>query len=321
MTETLRGMRVYRDPGEVPPAEGRVVTIGAFDGVHLGHRAVLRLVRELASARTLAATILTFDRHPAEVVRPEHAPPLLTTTAQKLVLLAQTGAVDECLVLRFDEARSRESAEDFVETVLVGSLGARLVVVGSDFHFGYRRRGDVALLERMGADLGFEVLGLGLVATPDGRAASDGSPPYSSTRVREVLRAGDVEEAAAILGRPHEVEGVLDAAAAVVAVDARLCVPAPGRYRGEIVPAPSATTGGAGEGIFAATGVDAVAGGGAGAVAGGAADAVATGGAATIRFEAVSAGGEAHRLLVAPGPAVRLPPPGPVLVRFLAPAL
>ena len=130
--------------------------------------------------------MLTFDRHPAEVVRPGSAPKLLTTLEQKLELLEATGAVDECLVLPFDATRSKEPAEQFVEELLASALRARLVVVGADFHFGYRRHGDVPLLQRMGAELGFETIGLGLVAAPD----RDAGVPYSSTRIRELLARG-----------------------------------------------------------------------------------------------------------------------------------
>src|SRR3954453_4644500 len=202
-------MRIYRDPAEVAAVtRERAVTIGAFDGVHLGHQAVLRLVRELAGARGLSATVLTFDKHPAEVVRPDSAPCLLTTLEQKLELLEATDAVDECLVLSFDVARSKEPAEQFGEELLASVLHARLVVVGSDFHFGYRRHGDVPLLQRMGAELGFETIGLGLVAPTDSLTMpSSGAAPYSSTRVRMLLANGDVEGVAAILDRPHEVRG------------------------------------------------------------------------------------------------------------------
>ena len=236
-------MIVWRDPNAVGPpvgesTAGRAVAIGAFDGVHLGHQAVLRLVHDLARARNLSATVLTFDRHPAEVVRPGSAPKLLTTLEQKLELLEATGAVDECLVLAFDEARSKEPAEDFVGEVLAGVLGARLVVVGADFHFGYRRHGDVSLLQRMGAELGFEVLGLGLVASPESEDTPDGGVPYSSTEARSLLARGDVERAAAILGRPHEVRGGVERGdqrgrelgfpTANVAVPERICLPADG---------------------------------------------------------------------------------------------
>jgi len=216
-------MKVYRDPAELTAESvltnlpknlrdgefvggGRAVTIGAFDGVHLGHQAVLRLVRELAQARGLSATVLTFDRHPAEVVRPGSAPKLLTTLDQKLELLEATNAVDECVVLPFDASRSKEPAEQFVEELLASALRARLVVVGADFHFGYRRHGDVPLLQLMGAELGFETIGLGLVAAHD----RDTGIPYSSTRIRELIAAGDVEGATAMLGRPHEVRGPVE---------------------------------------------------------------------------------------------------------------
>jgi riboflavin kinase/FMN adenylyltransferase len=197
-------------------------------------------VHDLSRARRLSSTVLTFDRHPAEVVRPASAPKLLTTLDQKLELLDATGSVDECLVLAFDEARSKEPAEDFVSEVLAGVLDARLVVVGADFHFGYKRHGDVALLQRMGSELGFEVLGLNLIA-PE---ADDGLP-YSSTRARELLARGDVVAAAAILGRPHEVRGTVERGdqrgrelgfpTANVAVPERVCLPADGVFAGTYI--------------------------------------------------------------------------------------
>jgi riboflavin kinase / FMN adenylyltransferase len=221
------------DPCAVRPvSNGRAVTIGAFDGVHLGHQAVLRLVSDLAHARDLTATVLTFDRHPAEIVRPAFAPKVLTTLPQKLELMAATRTVDECMILPFDEQRSHETAERFVEELLASCLHTRLVVVGTDFHFGFRRHGDITLLQRMGAELGFEALGLGLVASPDGSSAADGALPYSSTRVRALLAEGDVEGAAAILGRPHEIRGDLarEDGTDVLLVSSRICVPMPGLY-------------------------------------------------------------------------------------------
>ncbi|MCL4293373.1 MAG: bifunctional riboflavin kinase/FAD synthetase [Acidimicrobiia bacterium] len=219
-------------------SSGSVVTIGAYDGVHLGHRAVLRLVRELADARGLEAVVVTFDRHPAQVVRPESAPKLLTTLEQKLELLAGTGLPDAVALLTFDDERAREPAEAFVHDVLVEKLAARMVVVGADFHFGHRRGGDVPLLEEMGKDLGFEVIGLGLVAP----GADPGHEPYSSTRVRRLLAAGDVAGAAAMLARPHETWGSVERGdgrgagigfpTANVAVPAEMCLPADGIYAG-----------------------------------------------------------------------------------------
>lgn len=198
-------MEVLHDVRGCPrPPEGSVVTIGAFDGVHLGHRALIGEVRRRALGLGARTAVVTFDRHPATVVRPESAPRLLTDLDQKLELLASTG-VDLTLVVHFDEARSKEPAEEFVTEVLVGCLAARLVVVGADFHFGHQRRGNVGLLREMGGALGFEVEGLELVTV-----ASSGPEPVSSTAIRAALAAGDVERAAVMLGRPHEVRGVVE---------------------------------------------------------------------------------------------------------------
>ena len=238
-------MQIVRDLAGYKPARGgAVVTIGAYDGVHLGHQAVLRLVRELATGRGQSAVCLTFDRHPAEVVRPGTAPCQLTTLDQKLELLAATGYLDTTAVLTFDETRSREPAEEFVRTVLVAGLAAKRVVVGADFHFGHRRHGTVRLLEQMGAELGFEVVGLGLIPI-------DGDPdatPYSSTEIRRLLADGRVAAAAAMLGRPprpYEVRGrvipgdgrgrSLDFPTANVDVSSRTCLPADGIYAGTFV--------------------------------------------------------------------------------------
>jgi riboflavin kinase/FMN adenylyltransferase len=189
------------------PTDPSVVTIGAYDGVHLGHRAVIAKVRDLAAERGLQTVVVTFDRHPAMVVRPESAPKLLTDLDQKLELLEATG-VDATYVVHFDEERSKETAEEFVDEVLVGCLSARAVVVGEDFHFGHKRGGNVDLLRRMGADQGFTVEGLDLVG-PDGTPAGDG-PNVSSTAIRALLADGDVAGASALLGRPHEVRGTVE---------------------------------------------------------------------------------------------------------------
>jgi riboflavin kinase/FMN adenylyltransferase len=219
-------------------ARGTAVTIGVYDGVHLGHQKVLQLLRDLADARDLEAVCVTFDRHPAEVVRPDSAPKLLTTLEQKLELLEATGYLDRCFVLHFDEARSRQPADEFVREVFVEGAGARVVVVGADFHFGRARGGNVALLERMGAELGFAVVGLGLEAAPGGVV-------YSSTRIRERLAEGDVAGAADLLGHPHEVRGRVEVGdrrgrelgfpTANLMVPARICLPADGIYAGTFV--------------------------------------------------------------------------------------
>jgi riboflavin kinase/FMN adenylyltransferase len=223
-------MDVVTDPATfAAPSAGTAVTIGAYDGVHRGHQFVIAQLHRLAAVGGLETVVLTFDRHPAAVVRPESAPKLLTDLGQKLEILASTG-VDHTVVLRFDEARSREEPEDFVREMLVDALRARVVVVGEDFHFGRRRRGNVALLREMGGPLGFEVAHVPLV------------PGTSSTAVRRLLDAGDVAGAAVLLGRLHEVRGVVERGdrrghalgypTANVAVPADILLPAPGIYAG-----------------------------------------------------------------------------------------
>ncbi len=252
-------MEVIRADGRCPtPEVGSAITIGAYDGVHLGHRAVIAEVRRRAEELGVRSAVVTFDRHPAMVVRPESAPRLLTDLDQKLELLADTG-IDVALVVHFDEARAGESPEDFVREVVVGCLDARAVIVGEDFHFGHRRAGTVGLLRRMGEELGFTVEGLGLRSASDvgaeaaaiwaeASAAADHDAPeekVSSTAIRAALVAGDLARAAALLGRPHEVRGLvtpgdkrgreLGFPTANVAVPGEILLPADGIYAGWFV--------------------------------------------------------------------------------------
>ena len=210
------------------------MTIGVYDGVHVGHRALIAETCGVAERLGLDTAVLTFDRHPAQLVAPESAPCLLTDLDQKVELLHATG-VDTVEVLAFDQQRRKESAEDFVKEVLVERMSAKSVVVGRDFHFGHGRRGNVELLSEMGATLGFEVHGLHLVAGPDGEVVS-------STRIRGLLGEGHVAGAARLLGRDHEVRGTvvrgdgrardLGAPTANIAVGADICLPADGIYAG-----------------------------------------------------------------------------------------
>src|SRR3954470_9211891 len=232
-------MDVVTDTARCPtPPQGCAVTIGAYDGVHRGHRAVIATVQRLAAEGSLSTAGGTFDRHPASVVRPESAPRLLTDLEQKLELLAATG-LDHAVVLHFDEERSKESAEDFVNEVLVGCLNTKLVVVGEDFHFGHHRRGNVELLRAVGAELGFEVLPLSLVDV-DGEPAAEEDERVSSTAIRIALEAGGLERANHMLGRPYEVRGVVEHGdergrtggfpTANVAVPGEILLPADGIY-------------------------------------------------------------------------------------------
>ena len=234
-------MDIMRDPSScVPPPGGSAVTIGAYDGVHLGHRALLAELSSRARPDGLATVVVTFDRHPATVVRPESAPCLLCDLDQKLELLASAG-VDRTVVVHFDEERANETAEEFVTRDLVEGLDARIVVVGEDFHFGHGRKGNVALLAEMGAAAGFAVDGVTLASADD--VAGELAPPVSSTRVRTLVAAGDVEGAAVLLGRPHQVRGPvvtgdqrggaeLGFPTANLEIPADICLPAPGIYAG-----------------------------------------------------------------------------------------
>lgn len=221
--------------GCTPPPQGGAVTIGAYDGVHLGHQMLLADLSARSDGAGLITEVVTFDRHPATVVRPDSAPLQLTDLEQKLELLAGC-AVDRTVVIRFDEDRAAEPAEDFVTDVLVSALGAKLVVVGSDFHFGHNRQGNVELLQKMGETLGFEVVGVSLEADSEG-------VPVSSTRIRQLLAAGRVAEAAELLGRHHELRGTVERGdarggselgfpTANVAVPARMALPSEGIYAG-----------------------------------------------------------------------------------------
>ncbi len=218
------------------PGERTVVTIGAYDGVHLGHQAVVAEVCARAAREGARSVVLTFDRHPATVVRPESAPQLLTSPEQRLELLAATG-IDATVVLRFDEIQAKESPEAFTERVLIDGLAVKVVVVGEDFHFGSHRDGNVRLLERYGAEHDFSVEPVRLVSRVDGI-----DEPVTSTAIRRALAGGDVEVAARLLGRPHQVRGqvvmgdqrgrLLGFPTANVEVPNSVCLPADGVYAG-----------------------------------------------------------------------------------------
>ncbi len=187
-------------PGECL-AERHAVTIGVFDGVHLGHRFVIEQTRRLADSLDARLAVVTFDPHPAQVVRPQSAPRILTGIEHRLELLDLLG-VDTTVVIGFDVAQARERASDFVERVMVKCLEASAVSVGADFHFGYRREGNIELLAALGSRFDFEVRALPAVARVD-----DSTEAISSTAIRRALAVGDVVKAAEMLGRHHQVRG------------------------------------------------------------------------------------------------------------------
>ncbi len=186
--------------GLPPQVRGTVVTMGTFDGVHLGHQAILRDVRDRARARNGHAVLITFDPHPLRVVRPEVAPPLLTLPDEKKEILAQLG-LDYVAFISFTLELSRYAPERFVEDIIVPRFRPAEVVIGYDHGFGRGRSGDVSVLERLGGIHGFEVSVVGGVE-------EDGSA-VSSTRVRRAVSSGDMEGAAAGLGRPYSFGGTV----------------------------------------------------------------------------------------------------------------
>lgn len=226
------------------------VTVGTFDGVHLGHRRLLATAAALAAEAGLELVALTLDRHPLALLHPERAPLLLTGLDHKLELLAGVPGVARAEVLVFDRRRAEQAPESFLADTLVGEFGARLLVVGGNFRFGRGGTGDVALAEDLGARVGLRVVGMTLVEGAPGSV-------ISSSAIRRLVAEGHLARAEALLGRPHEIRGTLGdpsppgdgvpadggARGTEVVVAADLLLPPPGRYEvragplGEAAPA------------------------------------------------------------------------------------
>lgn len=176
-----------------------VITIGNFDGVHRGHQELFRRLKEAAAAQHARSVVVTFDPHPLRVLRPEDRRfQLITTLTQKQELINRL-AVDLLVVIPFTKEFARQSAEDFVRSVLVEKLGACHLIIGHDYVFGRDRRGDYELLQKLGAELGFTVSAIDQVGERE--------LVFSSTLVRELVSNGHIEEASHILGRYHQVSG------------------------------------------------------------------------------------------------------------------
>jgi riboflavin kinase/FMN adenylyltransferase len=225
--------RDFRGAATVPRTEPSAVTVGNFDGVHRGHQHVLARTRELAAGLPVIA--VTFVPHPLAVVRPERAPVRLTTIERRVELLRAAGA-DEVRILDFRAEMAAWAPQEFVDRVLVEQLSAALVAVGENFRFGVKASGDTTFLREAGERAGFAV---------DGLALDGGAVPYSSTLVRRYVAEGRLIEAAEVLGRPHEVSGVvtkgdqrgreLGFPTANVPVDEAYAVPPDGVYAGWLV--------------------------------------------------------------------------------------
>lgn len=226
-------MRVYSSLEEIDEAtgHGRVVAIGVFDGVHRGHQRILGEAVESARLTGARSAAVTFYPHPEAVLRPQSAPRMLTSLQRKAELLAALG-VEELVVVKFDRAFARLSPEVFCRLVLSRRLGARQVLVGENFHFGHLGAGTPADLRDYGSTHDFEVRSVPL--------AEEGGETISSTRIRKLISAGRVADAARLLGRPHRIDGevvsgagrgrALEAPTANLAVDPGTAIPRLGIY-------------------------------------------------------------------------------------------
>jgi len=196
---TERAVQWAYPPG-IPSDRGTVATVGTFDGVHRGHWAVLQEIRRRAASTNRRSVLVTFDPHPLRIVRPEHAPPLLTTPVEKKEILAESG-LDYAVFISFTEKLSRYTPRRFVEEILVGRLGVEELVIGYDHGFGRDRSGDAETLRAIGTELGFTVDVVPPVET--------GGEPVSSSRIRRAVQDGRVEEAGSCLGRPYSCRGIV----------------------------------------------------------------------------------------------------------------
>ncbi|MFN2519097.1 MAG: bifunctional riboflavin kinase/FAD synthetase [Jatrophihabitantaceae bacterium] len=230
-------MQRWRGLDAVPTGWGHcVVTIGVFDGVHLGHAEIIGEAVEIAERRGVPSVLLTFVPHPSEVVRPGSHPPVLTSIVRRAELIEQLGA-DVFCALPFTLEFSRMPPDEFAHHALVAQLHASAVIVGDNFRFGHKAAGDVALLTRLGETFGFTAHGIPLLR--------DGDTPLSATYVRSCVQAGDMRGAAQALGRAHRVDGVVERGdqrgrelgfpTANLRTDAWAAVPADGVYAGRAV--------------------------------------------------------------------------------------
>ena len=192
-------MKIIHAVNELKPGSKKVcLTIGFFDGVHLGHQQIIRQTLADAHQHDAMALVITFDRHPNTVVAPDQVPPLIYSLPQKLDAIESLGA-DTLLQIHFDEQFSGQTGENFIRR-LAGDLGKiQSLCVGADFVFGHKRSGNVALLKKLGGELGFTVHGLAAVSLD--------RQIVSSTRIREAIRSGNLDAASQMLGRPYAIAG------------------------------------------------------------------------------------------------------------------
>ncbi len=213
--------------------EGSCVTVGVFDGVHLGHRALIDKTIELAKSKNLKSVALTFDPHPLALLKPEAAPKMVYDIQKRCELILECG-IDEVVIIQFDKTMALQSAEQFVASVLVKSLNSKFVVVGQDFKFGHNREGDLSYLKLWGSKLGFEAVGISLV--------TDGLTRVSSTLLRSAIAEGNLSISYKIMSRNFSYIGEvihgdsrgkeMGFPTANLKIDSNLVIPAQGVYCG-----------------------------------------------------------------------------------------
>lgn len=192
-------MKIIHAANELKPAGRKVcLAIGFFDGVHLGHQQIIRQTIADANQHDAIVLVITFDRHPNVVVAPDHVPPLIYSLPQKLGAIESLGA-DTLLLIHFDEKFSGQTGENFIRSLACDLGKIQSLCVGADFVFGHQRSGNVALLKKLGGELGFTVHGLAAVSLD--------RQIVSSTRIREAIRSGNLDAASQMLGRPYAISG------------------------------------------------------------------------------------------------------------------
>jgi len=192
-------MRIYLSLDDVPADFGPcALTIGNFDGVHAGHRGILRRVREVAVERGLKASALTFNPHPSKIVAPARTPRLMSSPEQRCALMREEG-IEQVFIMPFDRQVAHLTPEQFVEQVLVRKLDVRAMVLGHDFRFGYKHSGNVRVLEELGRKYGF--------TTEEVKAVTVRGVLVSSTALRQLVESGKIAQAARLLQRPYALEG------------------------------------------------------------------------------------------------------------------
>ena len=195
---SLLSMKILHDYRHFPSSQRSSVTIGNFDGLHLGHRRILLDLVQTAASSATASVVMTFSPHPLQVLHPGTAPQLIVPTKDKIARIASLG-IDYLLLVKFDENLAQLSGETFIRTVLVGSLRVQHIFVGHNFVFGHKRSGNVALLEALGHEYGYTVHVIAPVAVRGSRV--------SSTGIRQLIRSGRISQANRLLGRYYSLQG------------------------------------------------------------------------------------------------------------------